>query len=549
MKGYTTMRGVAFRIAAVVMLGLLLAAGGHAVGQTPPRNPRPKPPTLVRLETSMQTNKVSVFFIPGQFHIDYVNAEGTIVYRRKMVDGRPEWDSIGYVNGAGTRTVLEFRDRDADISLGPVAYRLASYSSAGLSEMTDSHETMFLQYTYDSCRDEVRLHWNDYKGWANKFSRYLICEVNSGTIIQESNYIATIENEAGYRTEFTKEKLAREAKYYYAVQIQREPGEGEVFPDGKSSYKCWSNVVSFPTRKLIKPRLSIDSVIGQRGANKIRYTIDPAARVKQYELISRRDTTEGPTSWTVLERFDDVTRNTTLDVSEGVNANSRYYMLRAIDACDQEVSRSFDLNSIVPRLTVNDDHNYITFNKLLVPPGSQAEYRLHRIIERNGTEVDEELHVFTGDNEPLEYRDMTDLPELRGVNFQAKYRYYVVVREVPTGRSGIARGRSAIDSCYVEPKMVLPTAIAPRPSDGGPTPEGKRNEFKPLSSGTTPYETTIYNRAGQVIFHKENEPWTGLLPNGQYAPEGAYIYVVKLKAPGYKQVEKTGSLMVVYPYK
>lgn len=543
------MRGETLRVATIALLALLLSALGDARGQKPPRNPKPKPPTLVRLETNMETNKVSVFFIPAQFHIDYVNAEGTEIFRRKIVDGREEWESIGKVPGAGTPDVVEFRDRDADISLGPVAYRLASYSSEGSSAMTDSHETIFLQYQYDSCRDEVRLQWNDYKGWANKFTRYLVCEVNSGTIIREDNYIATIENAAGYRTEFTKEKLAREAKYYYAVQIQREPGEGEEFPDGKNRYVCWSNVVSFPTRKLIKPKLSIDSVMGQRGANRVRYTIDAAAKVKQYELISRRDTTDGPTSWSVLETFDDVTKSSTVDASEGVNANSRYYMLRAIDACEQEVSRSFDLNSIVIRLTVNDDHNYITFNKLLVPKGSQAEYRLHRIIERNGTEVDEELKVFTGDIEPLEYRDMTDLPELRGVNFQAKYRYYVVVREIPAGKSGIARGRSAVDSCYVEPKMVLPTAIAPRPTDGGPTPEGKRNEFKPLSSGTTPYEITIYNRAGQVIFHKENEPWTGLLPNGQYAPEGAYIYTVKLKAPGYKDVEKTGSLMVVYPYK
>ena len=106
-----------------------------------------------------------------------------------------------------------------------------------------------------------------------------------------------------------------------------------------------------------------------------------------------------------------------------------------------------------------------------------------------------------------------------------------------------------MDSCAVVPVIGLPTAIAPRPTDGGPTAEGKRMEFRPLSSGTTPYEITIYNRAGQVIFHKENEPWTGKLPNGQYAPEGAYIYNVKLKSEGYKMVERTGSLLVVYPYK
>lgn len=539
----------AFRVAAVALLGVVLAFGGSAYGQKKPRYNKPKMPTLVRLETDMETKNVTIHFIPAPFHNDYVNAEGTEIFRRKIVNGKEEWESIAKESGAGTPNVVKYRDRDVDISLGPVAYRLAAYSSEGSSAMTDSHETIFLQFSYDSCRDEVHLTWNDYKGWGGKFSRYLVCGVNSGSIIQESNYIATVENKEGYRTEFTQSNLAREAKYYYAVQIQREPGEGEEFPDGKSRYVCWSNVISFPTRKLIMPRLTIDSVMGQRGANRVRYTIDAAAKVKQYELITRRDTTEGPTSWSVLETFDDVTKSTTVDASEGVNANSRYYMLRAIDGCDQEVSRSLDLNSIVTRLTVKDNYNYIIFNSLLVPKGSQAEYRLHRIIERNGTEVDEELKVFTGDSEPLEYQDKTDLPELRGVNFQAKYRYYVVVREIPAGKSGISRGRSAMDSCFVEPKMVLPTAIAPRPTDGAPTQEGRRNEFKPLSSGTTPYEITIYNRAGQVIFHKENEPWTGLLPNGQYAPEGAYIYVVKLKAPGYKDVERTGSLMVVYPQK
>lgn len=548
MKRETVMERAAFRYVRAVVLVLLLAAGGGVYGQKPRYN-KPKQPTLVRLETNMETNRVTIYFIPAQFHTDYVNAEGTVIYRRKMVDGAEDWEEIGRVPGAGVSNVLPYVDRDADISQGPQAYRLASYSSEGNSAMTDSHETMFLRYAYDSCRDEVHLTWNDYKGWDNKFTQYLVCEVNSGSIIQESNYIATIANAPGYRTEFKKEQLKRESTYYYAVQIQRTPEEGERFPDGKPRYDCWSNKISFSTRKLIKPRLVIDSVMGQAGANRVLYTIDAAAKVKQFELISRRDTTAGPTMWTTLDTFEDRSQGLTIDASEGVNSTSRNYLLRAIDACDQEVSRSHDLNSMVVRITAKEDHNYITFNKLLVPPGSQPEYRLHRIIERNGEDVDEELKVFVGDSEPLEYEDPTDLPGFRGINFLAKYRYYVKVRELPSGKSGIDRGRSAVDSCFVEPKIVLPTAIAPRPTDGGPTAEGKRMEFKPLSSGTTPYEITIYNRAGQVIFHKENEPWTGRLPNGQYAPEGAYVYNVKLKAVGYKTIERTGSLMVVYPIK
>lgn len=520
----------------------------RASGQTPRKN-YPLKPTLVRLETNMATNRVSVFFIPAQFDKDYVNAEGTIIYRRSgVVNGQEQWEEIARVPGAGTNTVMEYSDPTSDISRGAQAYRLASYSSSSNSSMTDSHETIFLSFSYDTCQDQVTLKWNPYKGWGTKFDKYLVCEETRGTMVSEANYVTSMNNQADFRPEFTK-KVPRDAKFYMAVQVQRTLAPGEVLADGKTKYTSWSNVISFETRRLITPKLQIDSVIGRRGSNSIRYSIDSASRVKRFELIARRDTTDGASNWTVLDAFEDKNHGATVDVSEGVNSNTRYYMLRAIDECDQEVSRSRDLNSIVLRLTAKEDYNYITFNELVVPSGSQAEYRLHRVIERNGEAIDSELKVFVGKGVPLEYKDRTDLPEFRGLNFLAKYEYYVVVREVPSGRSGIARGRSAIDSCFVEPKIVLPTAIAPRPMDGGATSEGRRMEFKPLSSGTTPYEITIYNRAGQVIFHKENEPWTGRLPNGQYAPEGAYIYNVKLKAVGYKIVEKTGSLMVVYPYK
>lgn len=75
----------AFRCVKAVLLVLLLAASGGVYGEGP-RYTKPKQPTLVRLETNMETNRVTIYFIPAQFHADYVNAEGTVIYRRKMVD-------------------------------------------------------------------------------------------------------------------------------------------------------------------------------------------------------------------------------------------------------------------------------------------------------------------------------------------------------------------------------------------------------------------------------------------------------------------------------
>ncbi len=86
-------------------------------------------------------------------------------------------------------------------------------------------------------------------------------------------------------------------------------------------------------------------------------------------------------------------------------------------------------------------------------------------------------------------------------------------------------------SCYI------PNAFTPNSDEHNPV-------FAPVCTGVSNYSLTIYNRWGQEVYHAQNKPWQGLYKN-KPAPNGVYIYKIKLQAENGKKLEFRGIVHVL----
>jgi gliding motility-associated-like protein len=92
---------------------------------------------------------------------------------------------------------------------------------------------------------------------------------------------------------------------------------------------------------------------------------------------------------------------------------------------------------------------------------------------------------------------------------------------------------------YFEPRIFIPTAF---------TPNGDNPIFKPIISISKiyTYELTIFNRWGQPVFNSTNaeEGWNGIYGNND-APNGLYVYQLKVNAGSDKEIIKRGLINLI----
>jgi hypothetical protein len=79
---------------------------------------------------------------------------------------------------------------------------------------------------------------------------------------------------------------------------------------------------------------------------------------------------------------------------------------------------------------------------------------------------------------------------------------------------------TAYDTVSVVPDFTIwiPNAFMPGTSDQ------RTNYFYPQGSMLDQWELRVFNRWGEKIYDQKNKPWDGKLKNGDYAPQGTYVY-------------------------
>lgn len=403
----------------------------------------------------------------------------------------------------------------------PESYVIAAYdSSANPSPLTEPHTTMFSSLVFDSCLIQVNLDWSPYMGWNGDLENYeVIISIDGGP----DSLLQTVE--AG-KMEYIHQEIESYMNYCYYIRANHI--SGKVSTSNK--------ICTYTQMPKIPEYINADYASVENG-NEIHlsFTIDPQTEIYRFRLLTGSDpgnisevisTFNNPPLWNI-QYADNVE-----DPSQ-----RHFYQLMAINACDSVVTESNVASNIILTVENREVVNELTWSPYFTWMDGVESYHVYRLIEGllpelivslNGTDT-----AYSDDISAFQYSAPSGM-----------FCYYVEASEGSQNPFGITGLSHSNISCGVVPVNVfVPNAFTPNA-------DNKNDVFKPILSFTPrQYLLTIQNRWGNLIFESKDplKGWEGTINGDNPAPEGVYIYYLRIISDEGEIIEKNGHVTLIYP--
>jgi gliding motility-associated-like protein len=438
-------------------------------------------------------------------------------------------DSIDHVNG---RFSTSYLNQSSDPCSGPLRYIISSVDSCGnespfpfyfdtltSTNINKPHSTIFLSdVNYNPCQMANTLQWNEYINFEPPLAGYriFVSENNSPFIL-----LTTV---SPGQTAYTHTGLQPNTSYEYYVRAFNQGGL-------KTSTSCRKEVATYnsPIPAFMYTRFV--TVENNEHVNIVFYT-DTLAHVKFYRIL-RSTSPSGP--FTEITTANDQGREFVAlsDSTANVNEESYYYQVGYVDSCGTEgVIANIARTIYLQCEALPDRTNHLTWNKYESWYGQVLGYRIYRRLDNSAL-----TELASVDSLTQEYTD--NVSNLTGSVSRISY-----IVEAFEGLSNPLGFREQSYSNEVlseqEPKVYLPNAIMPN---------GINNQLKPVLVfvGSEGYDFIIYDRWGQQIFRTSNpdDAWNGTF-NGNYVPEGVYVYLLRFRNALNQPRQIKGNVAVIY---
>ena len=403
---------------------------------------------------------------------------------------------------------------------GPFTYTVAAFDSCftnaspptyQTSAKAEPHITMFLASSLNPCSQQITLSWSDYVGFGQ--TEYQIL----GRVGAQSwEFIG--------QTTATSFQLPSQIGASYIFVIQAVDANG---------FTSFSNRIVLTADEQTSPTesyLSTATVDGDKVIVKHAISLDAGTQaviLERFEPINQEFITleQKPTNTNIID-FE--------DLAVEVERKSYTYRTILVDSCGKVSDTSNIGKTILLRLVTEDTEmkHYLQWNAYEDFLGGVLEYRVYRGYD--GIFDPNPIAVTTPDVRYLE----DDVSAT--IDYSGKVCYYVEALE-NINQFGVAEvSKSNIACPILEPLIYIPNAFSVN---------GANPIFKPVSSlrQVQNYNFTIYNRYGQEIFTTNNpdEGWNGILPNGEIAQEGVYIYRLSVRDGNGIEVLKHGHVSLL----
>ncbi len=437
------------------------------------------------------------------------DTQGYVIYEFNGVS----YDSIGAVFGINN---LFFQYALSDASNLSEVFSVAAFDSCkNLSSLADNHNTIFLEGQFSKCDAAAELSWNEYVNMAG-LNRYEIWyRVNSGSWVRDGFVPPNVLN--------------------YTLNLTQPGGLYEILIRAKGAIgtSSSSNIISLTADLFNYPDYLYIRSASVSGNNvNVLVFADPAADVKKYRLYRSEN---GISGFTLIaeQPYSPVSTITFTDVSADPDIRSYYYKVTATDSCGVETFSDNIARTV--HLSVSSDGgpiNFLEWNDYGGWPGPTGYFNIYRVV--NGAiQTPQFANVING---VLTFTD--DVSSLGGV--LDEYCYVVEALEEQINTYGFIDSAFSNIACVVqEPFVFIPNAF---------TPGGKNPVFKPVVvfGDPTTYDLVVFNRWGQRVFESSNPSygWDGSY-EGEACPTGIYIYQVIFKGFNQKEINRTGTLMLL----
>lgn len=474
-------------------------------------------PTVSALDTvsldPFNPSQVSVSWLPSPSG----DVVGYIIYHFNGAS----WDSIGSVIGINASYFL---DNNPAAEFASQRYSIAAYDSCrNISNLGTLHNTLFVTAKLDICRSAIDLRWNPYLNMVNGVAQYNIYMSENGGPF---TFLASV---PGTSITYSHVTLTNGSVYCYYIQA-----EGNTSTRTASSNQACetANLLTLPTFSYLKKATVVDlrRVI-------VECYVDTAndPDVSKYKLQRAFDkngpfTTVGAVTYTgdPIVVFNDFSART--------DQYSYYYRVITVDSCSNDVLISNVGRTILlsgkPEFNLVNELKWNFYEEWL---GNVSRYSLFRSVDGLWSPTP----IATMNNGILDYND--DVAALyQYPNYSGKFCYRIEAYEGSGNTYGFMDTSVSNIFCLVqEPHLFIPSGF---------TPSGKNPVFKPefIYIEAKNYFFVVFNRWGQRVYETRipGEGWDGTY-DGKIAPEGTYVYSVRIFGTNGQEIEKSGSVTLL----
>jgi gliding motility-associated-like protein len=413
-------------------------------------------------------------------------------------------------------TYLRLSPPDDSISL-----TVAAIDSSGTpSPFSPPHTTMHLTTAYDSCTRTMTLDWTPYLGWTSVVRYEIYVSIDNGAF-------SLIKEESGDVLTTDQNFIEKNRRYCYFVQAVRNDNQRSL-----------SNITCRDVRHAIPPGyIDIEyASVDTTGANMIdlAFYIDPSGEVNDFQLFRARP----GTPFAGQQVFSDVTGNQFTYTDQVIGTDRRYlYMLYSLDVCNNPEIASDTAGNIVLDAYANGLQSILQWNAYEEYEAGVKNYHVYRITNQQQKDL-----IISLDARDTSFTD--DLGLVTGATIQDQVCYYIVAEEndnYTLGDKGFSYSNTVCIS--VVPEILMPNAFTPNN-------DGRNDEIKPvLTFIPEQYIFKVFDRWGSLVFETTDPlaAWDGKIKGRARAPEGVYIYYIRLTTASGIEVEQKGQITVFYP--
>jgi gliding motility-associated-like protein len=463
----------------------------------------------VSLSTPTGTN-VNISWIPSTSG----DVEGYIIYNFNGAS----WDSIGAVTGANSTS---FSFVDPAVQNGSQLYSIAAYDSCGnRSSIGLSQNTMFLKAKLDVCKYAIDLQWNPFINMPGGVAGYnVFVSENGGPITLLASVPAT-------NITYSHNTLTNGSIYNYYIQVVGNDNTKTAISTQASDT---ANLLVLPTFGYLRKATVIDlrRVIVTAYVDTLKQP-----DVSKYKLQRSFEKT-GPFSTVAVQSYAGLPDLTFSDFTARTNQYSYYYRIVTVDSCGNEVLISnLGRTILLSGLAEKNLTNSLKFNDYEEWSGGVLNYSLFRKIDDTWQPTPSAVLPF---GQQAYIDDVSSIFQTTG-----RFCYRVEAYEGGGNIYGFTDTSSSNEICLIqEPKVYVPSGF---------TPGGKNGVFKPsfIYVDAKNYFFIVFNRWGQKVFETNNpeEGWDGTF-DGTLAPEGTYVYNVRIFGTSGQEIEKNGSVTLL----
>ncbi len=469
----------------------------------------PSPPILVSVTFQPETDTIELFWTLSPS----LDVAAYIIFGYEPLNANPEFYQIDTIwnPDAASFSFKSSLPSSFSIQYKVSALTLPDCESAGSNIIN----TILCRSEIDTCRNEILVSWNPYPNYPKQVLEYQVHVYVNETTLYKS-YKVDSQSHSLVISDFEAD-----SRYCFVVNAIHEGGVLS-----SSNKNCM-------VTKMQRPPQWINADYATAGDdNKIElsFNIDPLSEIKTYRLERKTGNTG---DFQQIHLFTSSATSLTFTDDKADISKINYYRLAALNNCGTAVKYSNIASNIVLSVLQNGNEIKLGWNSYRNWIGGIASYRLYVNQGDGFTEIET---MSPGDTTfIMNYSDI--MYDVRGDEI------CFILKAFEASNPYTIPGESSSQAVCIPASVniIVPDTFTP---DGN----GINDLFFPVLSFTPEdYYLLITDLRRRKIFETRNfmDRWDGRF-NGALMPEGAYLWMLKVKTQSGNTVTKSGTVTMIF---